>query len=448
MDSGRPSKNDRRSLALLLNNRVDDGHFFGCLAGNEVGISLRHGDRFMSHEFFQLKKCNLSRLGKPRGKCMAKSMESNMVSAIRITIIYPKSTKSITKRIRDTRNRCSVRSARLKNVLLRPTAVSEQHVYHITRGMDDLPFSPFRCDVNNSSMGINVLSFELENFRCPEARFQRKQRHIMELRAAFLQVRQEIFYFFRSKESDAPIVYGRHFPAASLARYRIGAEPLFAGDSMVNCSPKEAELMQDTLWRQHITQRVSNRGEYGGSHGRQWNGVNTASHMLVVLLEGAVNGFPFTSCPLNVQVNGIPHSEAIHLDKVSSTRKGTEEVHAGLPSCLRPIPLAVTPNTFPMPSAFGVRIPKIVNAILRSCSGVKFLRFAIKDAFKFGLDVLSAAHATYLRFGLLLYKLLIPFLSPKRKPLQDFTCKGLEKLVGRAGVEPATLCLKGRYSTY
>ena len=108
---------------------------------------------------------------------MAKSMESNMVSAIRITIIYPKSTKSVTKRIRDTRNRCSVRSARLKNVLLRPTAVSEQHVYHITRGMDDLPFSPFRCDVNNSSMGINVLSFELENFRCPEARFQRKQSH-------------------------------------------------------------------------------------------------------------------------------------------------------------------------------------------------------------------------------------------------------------------------------
>ena len=37
----------------------------------------------------------------------------------------------------------------------------------------------------------------------------------------------------------------------------------------------------------------------------------------------------------------------------------------------------------------------------------------------------------------------IPFLSPKRKPLQAFTCKGLEKLVGRAGVEPATLCLKG-----
>lgn len=116
MDSGRPSKNDRRSLALLLNNRVDDGHFFGCLAGNEVGISLRHGDGFMSHEFFQLKKCNLSRLGKPRGKCMAKSVESNMVSAIRITIIYPKSTKSVTKRIRDTRNRCSVHSARLKNV--------------------------------------------------------------------------------------------------------------------------------------------------------------------------------------------------------------------------------------------------------------------------------------------------------------------------------------------
>ena len=38
----------------------------------------------------------------------------------------------------------------------------------------------------------------------------------------------------------------------------------------------------------------------------------------------------------------------------------------------------------------------------------------------------------------------IPFLSPKRKPLQAFTCKGLEKLVGRAGVEPATLCLKVR----
>ena len=46
------------------------------------------------------------------------------------------------------------------------------------------------------------------------------------------------------------------------------------------------------------------------------------------------------------------------------------------------------------------------------------------------------------------YKLLIPFLSSKSKPLQDFTCKGLEILVGRAGVEPATLCLKGRYSTY
>ena len=52
--------------------------------------------------------------------------------------------------------------------------------------------------------------------------------------------------------------------------------------------------------------------------------------------------------------------------------------------------------------------------------------------------------ATYLRFGPLLYKLLIPFLSPKRKPLQDFTCKGLEILVGRAGVEPETLCLKVR----
>ena len=39
-----------------------------------------------------------------------------------------------------------------------------------------------------------------------------------------------------------------------------------------------------------------------------------------------------------------------------------------------------------------------------------------------------------------------------KKSPHSFTCKGLEKLVGRAGVEPATLCLKGylshrRYST-
>ena len=29
------------------------------------------------------------------------------------------------------------------------------------------------------------------------------------------------------------------------------------------------------------------------------------------------------------------------------------------------------------------------------------------------------------------------------KSPHSFTCKGLEKLVGRAGVEPATLCLTG-----
>ena len=34
------------------------------------------------------------------------------------------------------------------------------------------------------------------------------------------------------------------------------------------------------------------------------------------------------------------------------------------------------------------------------------------------------------------------------KSPHSFTCKGLEKLVGRAGVEPATLCLKGRYSEF
>ncbi len=37
---------------------------------------------------------------------------------------------------------------------------------------------------------------------------------------------------------------------------------------------------------------------------------------------------------------------------------------------------------------------------------------------------------------------------PKQKSPCGGIRKGLKKLVGRAGIEPATLCLKGRYSTY
>lgn len=43
---------------------------------------------------------------------------------------------------------------------------------------------------------------------------------------------------------------------------------------------------------------------------------------------------------------------------------------------------------------------------------------------------------------------LIQNLSLNEKGLTEIIHKPLKYMVGRAGIEPATLCLKGRYSTY
>lgn len=426
---------------MLFQEIINDIQFFGCLARDEVGVSLCHGKRLMAHEFFQLKQGHFAGLCQPRCECVPEGVEGDAKMAVsrRITDnLY-----SPLKCFRYFADGAACASF-LKDGSTGFASVRKQHIDNGFRGVYDLAFPAFCGYMQDITTGINVFSVQLEDFSGSQARLQRQQGHVMELWAALCQFFEENFGFLWCKEAQSPVIDLGHLPAA-LTGDRVDAVPAVGTNGVVNDSAQEAEMMMDALRAHHLAgELVSYRRQHPGCNAGDGNGVNPRTDVFIILLERFIDVFALIACPRNICVYGVADSNGFVDDRVAFGVQFRKELDAGCSGGLHPHALAMASDSFPVQLLERVEVREAVYPVIVSSAWVTLGGDTIVYALELSGDVfaLVLCHVEYVRTCRHMGQAFTHFLSIQEKSGYRFHDNRLISFGGTCGGRTCDSLLK------
>lgn len=426
---------------MIFQKIIYDIKFFSCLAREQMGVPLCHGQRIVAHKLFQLKERNFSRLREPRRKSMSNRMKCNTVRATRGCI--PNNLYRSFKSFRNFTDGTACATF-LKDGFARSTFIGKQHGYNGLRGMYGLTLSTFRCDMQDTGSGIYVFPLQLENFGSPESCFQGQQGHIVKLWAALRQFVEEYFRLGGSKETESSVIDLGHLPAA-LTGDRIDAVPAVGTNGVVNDSAQKAEMMMDALRTHHLTgEFVSYRRQHPGCDAGDGNSVNPRTDVFIILLERFIDVFALSACPRNICVYGVANSNGFVDNRVASGVQFRKELDAGCSGCLYPHALAMASDSLPVQLLEWVEVREAVYPVIVSSAWVTLGGDTIVYALELCGDVfaLVLCHVEYVRNSRHMGQAFIHFLSIQEKSGYRFHDNRLISFGGTCGGRTCDSLLK------
>ena len=424
-----------------------DGELFVFLSGEQMSIPHRHGDILVAHEFLQLHERDLAGLRQPGGKSMPHGMQGDCVQAVTVF----RSQSELSDGGLEAGGRFLKRhlfAGLLEDGFHWLAPVRLKHPDHIFRYTDEDTFSPFLNDIKAAGVGIHVLPTQLENLRGPEARSQREQGHVVQLRMTLFEIVQKSLSLFFGQEAQSFIVGLDHLPCAALGGQRIDPIPYAGGDGTVYGGTHEREDIVHGLPGQCFPLPCSGVGtscalfplcipgrrfqelrlEIGKQIRVQFNdreSMNFGLEMGAVLAIMLVNILSFASAPGKVGINDLPDGDFIPFNGIDAGGlKLGKEFCPLFSGCGWAYAFTVSADGFPVAFAFVVSVPEGIDEIGLACARITLGGLAAENALELGFYVFSAScalHESRIASEIYFCKMLIQNLSK-----MDFWDKNLE----------------------
>lgn len=391
---------------------------FVFLSGEQMSVSHGHGDILVPHELLQLHERDLAGLRQPGGEGMPHGVQGDGVQAVAVF----RRQSELSDGGLEAGGRFLERhffAGLLEDGFRWLPPVRLKHLDHIFRHTDEDTFSPFLNDIEAAGVGIHVLPAQFENLRGPEARSQREQGHVVQLRMTLFEIVQKSLGFLSGQEAQSFIVGFDHLPCAALGGQRIDAAPYAGGDSPVYGGAHEREDIVHGLPGQRFPLPCSWGGiscgllalcipgrrfqelrlEIGKQIRGQFNDrecMNFGLEMGAVLAIMLVNVLSLASAPGKVGIDDLTNSDFIPFNGIdTSGLKLGEEFRPLFSGCGRAYTFTVSADGFPVAFAFVVSVPERIDEIGLACARITFGRLAAENALELGFYVFSASCALH-----------------------------------------------------
>lgn len=397
-----------------------DRKLLAFLPWEKVSVSHGHGDILVTHELLQLHERDLAGLRQPGGEGVPHGVQGDGIQAVAVfwcKAELPDCGLEAGGRLVKRR----LFAGLLEDRFHRFAPVCLKHLDHIFRHTDENSFASFLNDIEAAGVGIHVLPAQLENLRGPEARSQREQGHVVQLRMTLFEIIQKGFGFLSGQEAQSFIVGFDHLPCAALGGQRIDAAPCAGGDGTVYGGAHERKNIVHGLPGKSFPGLCLGDGLDGaalfglcipGGRGEQFSLeigeqpstqignrqiVNFGFEVGAVLAVVLVNILPFASAPFKVGFH-----ELADCHSVAGCRVYACDGDLGNEFCplafdhWRSNAFAVPADRLPMAFALGIGVAETIDAIRLSRLGVAFLgRQAVVHALELGFYVFSIGYVAH-----------------------------------------------------
>ncbi len=397
----------------------DNRELFVFLPWEEMSVSHGHGDILVTHELLQLHECDPAGLRQPGCEGMPHGVQGHGVQAVAVFRGQIELSDSGLEAGGRFIKSCPL-ARLLKNGFRWLAFVRLEHLDQIFRHTDENPFASFLDDIKAAGVSIHVLSAQLENFRGAEAGSQGEQSHVMQLRMPLFKVVQKGLGLFPCQKAQSFIVGFDHFPCTTLGGQRVDTAPHTCGDGTVYGGSHERKDIVYSLTGQsfplpypgvglscglfglcipgkRLQELCLETGEQIRGQLGNWQGVNFALEVGVVLTVVLINILPFASAPFKVGMHQVPDGDFIPLNGIDTRGlKLGEELCPFLSGRSRTNTLTVPAHGFPVALALVVGVPETVDFVVLSGSRIALGGLPEEDALELGLRVFSFSFATHM----------------------------------------------------